>query len=213
MAKVFQIINGTCYWLTPFKSLRETVGKFPADCLFVEAPDYVHESWGYQEKDTDGNILPEKERFIKPAPPEGWLYDDDTDTFYPKEKAANYLEKFKLIKQNDNKRLFAEYLSKNPLTWLDGKLYGITLEDQTEILFNITQYRLQLEHGIEPVLEWHAIKEKCVEWSYEDLINLFLAINEYIYPHFTKMNEYKEKIFNAESVTEINKIEIKFGEE
>ena len=73
MAKVFQIVNGMCHWYTPFKSVSETVGKYPADCIFVEAPDYVYESWGYKETDENGNVLPYEERFIKPTPPEGWL--------------------------------------------------------------------------------------------------------------------------------------------
>ena len=207
MAKIFQIVNGMCHWLTPFKSLGETENKFPADCLFVEAPDYVHESWGYQDKDGD-------DRFIKPTPPEGWLYDDETGTYYPEEEAVNSLENAKLCKQDENKRLFSEYLSKNPINWIDGKNYGVTLEDQTEIQFNLSQYKLQIEAGVEnPVLEWHAVKESCVAWTHEDLTNLLLAINEYIYPHFKKMNEYKDMIFNSESITELNNITIAFSEE
>ena len=214
MAKIFQIVNGMCHWLTPFKSLGETVNKFPADCLFVEAPDYVHESWGYQDKDAEGNEIIGDDRFIKPTPPEGWLYDDETGTFYPEEEAANRLENAKLHKQEENKRLFAEFLRQNPINWINGKNYGVTLEDQTEIQFNLTQYKLQIEAGVDnPTLEWHAVKESCVEWSYEDLTNLLLAINEYIYPYFKKMNEYKEKIFNAESITEVNDIVITFNEE
>ena len=57
--KIFQILNGFCHWQTPFKFLEETKG-FPADCIFVEAPDYVNEQWGYDEtKEGD-------ERFIRP---------------------------------------------------------------------------------------------------------------------------------------------------
>lgn len=45
--------------------------------VFVDAPDYVFESWGFDEtKEGDA-------RFIKPTPPEGWEYDDATGTFYP----------------------------------------------------------------------------------------------------------------------------------
>ena len=69
--KVFQIINNICQWQTPYSSLAQTAGKYPSDVVFVEAPDYVFEGWGYQ----DGN-------FIRPEPPEGWLYDELTGTFY-----------------------------------------------------------------------------------------------------------------------------------
>lgn len=77
--KVFQILNGFCYCdvTAKHKTLASTVGRYAPDILFVEAPDYVFESWGYDET-AEGEA-----RFIKPTPPEGWLYDDETGTFYP----------------------------------------------------------------------------------------------------------------------------------
>lgn len=71
--KVFQIEANVCYWdaTRQFPTKESTVGYFPPELLFVEAPDYVFEGWGY----SDGN-------FIKPTAPEGWIYDDDTGTFY-----------------------------------------------------------------------------------------------------------------------------------
>ena len=79
--KVFQIVDNFCYYdATPVHpTLADTEGKDPPDVLFVEAPDNVFEGWGYdgtQEGDA---------RFIKPTPPEGWLYDDNTGTFYPED--------------------------------------------------------------------------------------------------------------------------------
>lgn len=71
--KVFQIESGFVHWdaTREFPTKESTVGYFHPDVLFVEAPDYVFEGWGY----LDGE-------FIKPTPPEGWLYDDATGTFY-----------------------------------------------------------------------------------------------------------------------------------
>lgn len=71
--KVFQIENEICYWeaTRQFPTVESTIGYFPSNLLFVEAPDYVFEGWGY----ING-------RFIKPTPPEGWLYDENTGTFY-----------------------------------------------------------------------------------------------------------------------------------
>lgn len=72
--KVFQIEAEICHWdaTRQFPTVESTVGYFPPSLLFVEAPDYVFEGWGY----VDGE-------FIKPTPPEGWVYDEDTGTFYP----------------------------------------------------------------------------------------------------------------------------------
>ncbi len=72
--KVFQILNGFCHWQAPYSSAEEAGSVYSSDIQFVDAPDYVFEGWGY----LDGE-------FIKPTPPEGWLYDDETGTFYPSE--------------------------------------------------------------------------------------------------------------------------------
>jgi hypothetical protein len=39
------------------------------------------------------------------------------------------LDNAKDMKQEENKTLFAEYLASHPLTWVDGKQYGVTSED------------------------------------------------------------------------------------
>lgn len=212
--KVFQVVGGMCHWCTPFKSVGETIGKFPADCLFVEAPDYVHESWGYRgDKDEYGNELPIEDRFIKPTPPEGWLYDDETGTFYPEEEIGVRVEKAQIAKQNENKNLFAAYLADHPLKWTDGKFYGVTMEDQTEIQLNLSQYQIQVQAGIEnPVLEWHSVHEKCENWTFENLSALVLAIAEYVYPVFQKMNDYKQQIYTATSVADVNAINLVYEE-
>lgn len=76
--KLFQIFNNMCYYdMTPlYTSLAEAQSHYPPDVHIVETPDYVFESWGYDDtKEGD-------DRFIKPTPPEGWEYDENTGTFY-----------------------------------------------------------------------------------------------------------------------------------
>lgn len=77
--KIIQILNGFCHWDATRKhpTLASTEGLYVPYIHFIEAPDYVFEGWGYDET-AKGD-----ERFIKPTPPEGWAYDDDTGTFYP----------------------------------------------------------------------------------------------------------------------------------
>lgn len=74
MSKVFQVVDGFCYY--DASALHDSVasvpdGLYPSSLILVDAPDYVREGWGY-----DG------ENFIEPTPPEGWLYDRVTGTFY-----------------------------------------------------------------------------------------------------------------------------------
>lgn len=85
--KVFQIEANICYWdaTRKFPSVRSTIGYFPPSVLFVEAPDYVFEGWGYDPVGEGDS------KFIKPTPPDGWLYDDKTGTFY--QEGSKSLEK------------------------------------------------------------------------------------------------------------------------
>lgn len=200
--KIFQIVNGFCHWQTPFRSLDETKN-FPADCIFVEAPDYVNEQWGFDEtKEGD-------ERFIRPEAPEGWLYDEETGTFYPEAGVPRMLEEAQASKQNENKMALAHFLETHPITYLDGKQYGVTMEDQSEIQLNISQYQIQVAAGAEnPVLEWHAIHEACQPWTLEELSGLVLAISEFVYPWFQLMNQYKADIYACTDRKEVEAIQI-----
>ena len=76
--RFFQILGEICYWdaTNVVSSLSDAAARFAPDIVIVEAPDYVREGWGY-----DSSALGDA-RFIKPVPPEGWLYDDGTGTFY-----------------------------------------------------------------------------------------------------------------------------------
>lgn len=80
--KVFQVVNHICYYDASrlYKTAEEAAQYYSPDTLWADAPDYVFESWGYDEtKEGD-------ERFIRPTPPDGWLYDEETGTFYPEDE-------------------------------------------------------------------------------------------------------------------------------
>ena len=132
-----------------------------------------------------------------------YYYDPSTGEF-----SCN-LEEAQYAKQEENKVAFASYLNSHPLTWVDGKQYGITQEDQSEIALNINQYQVAVAAGIEnPTLEWHAKQEECYPWSLEQLSTLSLAIAEVVYPKYHQMQEYKTAIFAATSIAELNAIEL-----
>lgn len=78
MSKVFQIVENVLFAYYPqYRSAKEASTFYSSDIVFVDAPDYVFDNWGYDEtKDGD-------ERFIRPIPPTGLLYDDDSGQFYP----------------------------------------------------------------------------------------------------------------------------------
>ena len=207
--KVFQIVDGKCNWFTEYQSVAETIGKYPSDCLFVEAPDYVHEGWGYKEYDDNGIAIIGDDRFIPPTPDVGFFYDETSGTVRPESEYGEYLNSHKEAKQLENKLMLDKFLNAHPLTWRDGKTYGVTMEDQNEIQLNISQYQIQLAAGIpNPVLEWHAIHEACQSWTLENLSALVLAISGAIYPWFRRMQEYKAAIYACTSKEDLDKIEL-----
>ena len=76
--KVFQIHKGFCYYdaTSRYRSAAEASKHYTPDILFVDAPDYVFQGWGYNPT-AEGDA-----RFIQPTPPDGWKYDPETGTFY-----------------------------------------------------------------------------------------------------------------------------------
>lgn len=132
-----------------------------------------------------------------------YYYDPSTGEF-----SCN-LEEAQYAKQEENKVAFASYLNSHPLTWVDGKQYGITQEDQSEIALNINQYQVAVAAGVEnPTLEWHAKQEECYPWNLEQLSALSLAISDVVYPKYHQMQEYKTAIFATTSIAELNAIEL-----
>lgn len=77
--KIFQIVGGFCHYDATrlYSNAAEAAKHYSPETVWVDAPGYVFEGWGYDEtKEGD-------ERFIQPQASEGWLYDPDTGTFYP----------------------------------------------------------------------------------------------------------------------------------
>ena len=135
------------------------------------------------------------------------VYNSEDGTF------TTDLDQAKYDKQEKNKALFAEHLATHPLTWVDGKEYGVTQEDQSEISLNINQYQVAVAAGVEnPTLEWHARHEECQPWSLEQLAALSLAISNAVYPKYHQMQDYKTQIFSANSISELAAIELNFAD-
>jgi len=77
--KVFQIVDRKVHWdaSTLYPSAEEASKHYTPDTIFVDAPDYVFESWFFNS-DAEGDA-----RFIRPVPPEGWGYNEENGCFYP----------------------------------------------------------------------------------------------------------------------------------
>lgn len=119
------------------------------------------------------------------------------------------LDGWKNYKQEENKKSFADFL-KNSYVEFNGKNYGVTEEDQTEMSLNYMQYNISKQAGQNSILEWHAKKEKCVPFTESDFLTLSLMVKSFVYPYMNRMQEYKEQIFACKSINEVKNIQISY---
>ena len=121
------------------------------------------------------------------------------------------LDALRAAKQEQNKQALADWLAAHPLTWTDGKVYGVTEQDQTEMAINLAQYQLAAAAGQPAALEWHAQKQQCHTFTIDEYTALSLAIAAYVYPYRRYQEQVKAAIYAAESEAEIGAIEIDYG--
>jgi hypothetical protein len=167
----------------PYTLIRADTNNSPDAVEIIEVPD---------------SEIPENYEINK------FVYDKETQTI----KNRYTLEEAQALKQEENKAAFAAFLVENPITWTDGKKYGVTESDQSEITLNINQYNMALQAGVEnPTLEWHACKEECQPWELADLVALGISISNFVYPYYHKMQQYKTEIYGSTDIDEVLKLE------
>lgn len=138
------------------------------------------------------------------------LSEDSHKVVGAEDITADQLTALQAQKQTRNNAALAAYLLGNPVTWLDGKQYGITQEDQTEMSLNMMQYQLAVQAGQPAVLEWHAVREECRVFLVEELTGLTLQISEAVYPLIQKNQAIKARIYATTDLEELEAVEIAY---
>ena len=121
------------------------------------------------------------------------------------------LDALRAAKQDANKAALADWLAAHPLTWTDGKVYGVTEQDQTEMAINLAQYQLAAAAGQPAALEWHAQKQQCHTFTIDEYTALSLAIAAYVYPYRRYQEQVKAAIYAVQGKEELDAIEIDYG--
>lgn len=116
-------------------------------------------------------------------------------------------------KQEENKANLKQFLQDNPLLWQDGNYYGVSQDDQNEMIADKTTYEFKQSIGqTDWKLEWHNTKHACREFTIEEFGALLNSIIDFVYP-FRKLQEaYKEQIFSCESKEQVMKITLEYNE-
>lgn len=113
-------------------------------------------------------------------------------------------------RQEENKAALAAWLAAHPLTWTDGKQYGVEEQDQNEMALNLMQYQAAVLAGQDAPLEWHAQKEACRTFEQEEYLGLSMAISAYVYPYRRYQEQVKEAIYSAKTVEEVQAVVIDY---
>lgn len=119
------------------------------------------------------------------------------------------LDEYKNYLQEKNKAALAEFLASQSVEF-NGKPYGVSEEDQNEMVLNFMQYQALTTAGQQVTLEWHSKKSACETFTAEEFVQLTAMIKAFIYPYFQQMNVTKAQIFSSTSKEELDKIEIKY---
>lgn len=114
------------------------------------------------------------------------------------------------VKITESKTALAEYLASHPLQWTDGKYYSVTSEKQALLTSNLSLYQLAAANGQSFKLTWNSTGDECVEWVYEELAALALAIGTYVKPFVAHQQELELDIKACTTMEELNAIEINY---
>ena len=191
--KIFQIVNNICYYdATPVHpTLKSTEGKYPPDVLFVEAPDKVHEGWGYDETQV-GDA-----RFIQPTPPAGWQYDEDTGTFYQGELYSPHKQR-KIDEMNYACSMAITKGCDVELTDGTTEHFALTAEDQ----INIATAEKAVQAGAS-AFPYHADGKLCRLYPASDIQKIINTATVWKTYHTTYFNHLKQWINRMEDKAEI----------
>lgn len=191
--KIFQIVNDICYYdATPVHpTLKSTEGKYPPDVLFVEAPDKVHEGWGYDETQV-GDA-----RFIQPTPPAGWQYDEDTGTFYQGELYSPHKQR-KIDEMNYACSMAITNGCDVELTDGTTEHFALTAEDQ----INIATAEKAVRAGA-TAFPYHADGKLCRLYPAADIQKIINTATAWKTYHTTYFNHLKQWINRMEDKAEI----------
>lgn len=144
-----------------------------------------------------------------------WAIDDKEDRYeiiesgtVPTEEEA--LKPRKEDKISESKTALATYLASHPIQWSDGKYYSVTTEKQALLTSNLALYQISATAGQSFKLTWNSTGDECVEWNYEELAALALAIGTYVKPFVSRQQELELAIKKCTTQAELDAIEITY---
>jgi hypothetical protein len=160
---------------------------------------------GYIEGGIDVREIPDEVMYN----PSAWIYRDGVYSENP-DYTDNSLQFKKESLIAESKLKLAEWLNDNPMLYSDGNFYSVTEEKQTLLNSNLTSYERATSAGIAYPLKWNSTGAECVEWTYDDLVELSLAIAAYVAPKVAMQQAVELQIKACETMEQLNEVVIDY---
>ena len=140
----------------------------------------------------------------QPTPPAEEIPDTDPSTLAWAKKQKIALSKLELQR----------WLAEHPLASYahEGKLgyYAVTADKQSLMMLNFSTYQLKKQAGYPADLTWNETGQECTLWNETDYVRLSIEIENYVKPLVARQQIIEKDILNAESLQEVDSIEIAF---
>ena len=141
-------------------------------------------------------------------------WDEEVDVMkyvlYTDAELTQRLNRYKDMRINESKNNLSTFLSLHPIQWSDGKYYSVTSEKQALLTSNLALYQISTAAGQPFKLTWNSTGDECVEWTYDDLAALALAIGMYVKPFVSHQQELEIGIKACTTSAEVDAIEISY---
>ena len=128
-------------------------------------------------------------------------------------KTPTTLAEYKQSKITESKTVLEVYLSSHPLTFNHNSVdqqYSVTQDKQSLLTSVLLMAKTALEAGISYEITWNATGQPCEVWTYEELLQLSLAINTYVKPLVTEQQYCEVAINKCTTIDEVNAIVIDY---
>lgn len=112
-----------------------------------------------------------------------------------------------LIKKN--KRNLELFLESNPMKYND-KYYTVTSDKQNQLTGLLNAYRFAKDINIDIDLTWNETGKECEPYTYEQLVQIYLAMLSYIKPLVTHQQETELRIKETNDFMQAGRIDITF---
>lgn len=119
------------------------------------------------------------------------------------------LEELKDYLIKKNKKNLEDYLLNHPMV-VDGRTYTVTSDKQAQLTGVLNAYNYARDIGITIPLTWNETDRECETYTYEQLVQLYLNMLNYVKPIVTYQQHIETQIREAISVEAVLALDINF---